>query len=183
MLGVRHYQGIAIDLYQGDITQFVCDAMVNAANKDLAGGGGVDGAIHRAGGPQIMDECRKVGGCPTGKAVATSAGRLPAKKVIHGVGPIWQGGDQQESALLASTYQDCLRIADELDLRHIALPAISTGVYGYPLEQAATVSLKAIIDFIDTDKPKAIRRITLVLFSREHYQVFQNALFASLPES
>ncbi len=183
MLGVRRYKDIAIDLFQGDITSFACDAMVNAANKELAGGGGVDGAIHRAGGPTIMEECRHIGSCPTGHAVATTAGRLPAKAVIHAVGPIWQGGSHKESELLRAAFQEALRIANDLKLTHLAAPAISTGVYRFPLHEAAAVTLEAIKDFISDNESLLIRRITMVLYSKEHYQAFQSALFTSFPES
>jgi O-acetyl-ADP-ribose deacetylase len=182
MLGLRHYRGTAVDLFQGDITSFVCDAMVNAANASLRGGGGVDGAIHRAGGPSILEECERIGRCETGQAVATTAGRLPAKKVIHTVGPIWRGGKEREAELLQSCYQSSLLLAAELNLLHVAFPSISTGIYGYPVAEAAMVAMQTIKAFCDT-KPQALRRITMVLFDGETYKAYQKALFTCFPEA
>lgn len=181
MLGIRRYRSVAIDLFQGDITGFACDAMVNAANEALAGGGGVDGAIHRAGGPAIMEECRKIGRCPTGQAVATTAGKLPAKIVIHTVGPIWKGGQDSEPELLAQAYRNSLSLASEAGCQHIAFPSISTGVYGYPIEQAAAVAMQTVKEFLD--QPNQLRRITFVLFSKPDYEVYQKALFNIFPEN
>ncbi|RYZ56657.1 MAG: O-acetyl-ADP-ribose deacetylase [Proteobacteria bacterium] len=183
MLGIRHYRHTAIDLYQGDITRFVSDAIVNAANESLLGGGGVDGAIHRAGGPAILEECRRIGHCPTGKAVATTAGSLPAKKVIHTVGPVWKGGDRGEEALLHSAITQSLKLAAELKLPHVSIPAISTGVYGYPLDKAAKVSIQAVKDFLDSSPEKSLRRITFVLFDSPAHLTFQDTLFALFPEN
>ena len=132
-----------IELVLGDITQQDVDAIVNAANPSLLGGGGVDGAIHRAGGPMILEECRRLGGCEPGDAKATGAGALPARHVIHGVGPIWQGGDEGEEALLASVHRRAIELADELGCKTVAFPAISTGAYGYPVELAARVAITA----------------------------------------
>lgn len=137
-----------LEIIQGDITRQEVDAIVNAANTRLAGGGGVDGAIHRAGGPAIMEECRKIGGCPTGEAVITTAGRLPAKAVIHTVGPIWRGGERGEPELLANAYRNSLALADQRGLSSIAFPSISTGVYGYPIDQAARIALRTMIDYL-----------------------------------
>lgn len=145
MSHVCHFRNDRIAVFSGDITQFSCDALVNAANSSLMGGGGVDGAIHRVGGPAILDECKKIrkeqfpNGLPTGQAVATTAGNLPARFVFHTVGPVWQGGIVQEDILLASCYQQCLRLARELQCEHIAFPSISCGVYGFPKTKAAYV--------------------------------------------
>jgi O-acetyl-ADP-ribose deacetylase (regulator of RNase III) len=182
MLGIRHYRHTAIDLYQGDITRFVCDGMVNAANESLQGGGGVDGAIHRAGGPTILEECRRIGHCPTGKAVATTPGSLPAKMLIHAVGPVWKGGNAGEDTLLRSAIVESLSLAKQLKLAHIAIPAISTGVYAYPMDKAARVALKAVQDFLDEQPEGSLRRITFVLFDGPAHQTFQDTLFSLFPE-
>ncbi len=139
-----------LELYQGDITTLQVDAIVNAANSGLRGGGGVDGAIHRAGGPAILAECRQVypQGCPTGQAVATIAGNLPAKIVVHAVGPVWHGGDHGEPDLLHSTYANSLRRAEERGMTSIAFPSISTGVYGYPIELACPIVVGAALDHV-----------------------------------
>ena len=161
-------------LVQGDITRQEVDAIVNAANSSLLGGGGVDEAIHRAGGPAIFDVCRLLGGCETGDAKATTAGDLAAKHVIHTVGPIWHGGDQGEAELLASCYRRSLEVADELGCRTLAFPAISTGVYGYPVELAAEVALGTTQD--ELEKRPRIDDVLFVLFSDEHLKVFQQHL-------
>jgi O-acetyl-ADP-ribose deacetylase (regulator of RNase III) len=135
-------------LVEGDITKEKTDAIVNAANSRLAGGGGVDGAIHRAGGPAIMEECGKIGGCPTGKAVITTGGKLDAKHVIHTVGPIYRGGVKGEAGLLASAYKESLKLASSKGLKSIAFPSISTGAYGYPLAEAANIALKTVTDYL-----------------------------------
>lgn len=165
-----------ITLHQGDITQQPVDAIVNAANSSLMGGGGVDGAIHRAGGPAILDECKRIRdeeypeGLPTGRAVATTAGELTARWVIHTVGPVYAKSDDR-SGLLASCHTESLRVADELGAKSVAFPAISTGVYGYPLEEAAAVALPAVRE-ADT----RVEEVRFVLFDDDAYEAFQAAL-------
>lgn len=182
MLGVRRYKDIQIDLNICDITTFVCDVMVNAANAELSGGGGVDGAIHAAGGPDIMAELSRLySGCPAGDAVITGAGNLPAKKVIHAVGPIYVAGDKNQAGLLASCYKKSLALASEYQLKHVAFSALSCGVYGYPIDEASQVAMTAVKEFIDQNDP-AIRRITFVLFNADVHQHFQTALFAAFSQ-
>ncbi len=165
-----------IQLVLGDITTQRVDAIVNAANSALAGGGGVDGAIHRAAGPTLMEETRAKfpDGCPTGKAVMTSAGNLPAKVVIHAVGPVWQGGLQNEAELLQSAYRASLILAARNGCRSIAFPAISTGAYGYPTDLAAETSLSAVRDYLlDEQRPK---QVVFVLFDQGTYGAFARVL-------
>ncbi len=157
-----------IKVIQGNITKMHVDAIVNAANSGLHGGGGVDGAIHRAGGPTIMKECRKIGGCPTGEAVITTAGNLPSKYVIHTVGPVWSGGNQNEVNLLANAYRNSLRLAKENLLTSIAFPNISTGVYGFPKKRAAEIAIYTCQNFI---KRHHIA-VTFVCFDDENYQLY-----------
>ncbi|TCT19656.1 O-acetyl-ADP-ribose deacetylase (regulator of RNase III) [Melghiribacillus thermohalophilus] len=164
----------AIDVIKGDISRIEVDAIVNAANEQLAGGGGVDGAIHRAGGPAIMEECRQIGGCPTGEAVMTTAGNLPAKKVIHTVGPIWRGGNQNEARLLASCYRQSMELAVKQNLYTIAFPNISTGVYGYPKEEAAGVAIKTVREFIK--KKKGLEKVMFVCFDEENYRLYKKVI-------
>ncbi|WP_224484041.1 O-acetyl-ADP-ribose deacetylase [Robertkochia aurantiaca] len=161
-----------IELKKGDITHQETDAIVNAANNELKGGGGVDGAIHRAGGPAIMKECQEIGYCETGQAVITTAGKLPAKKVIHTVGPVWKGGDQNEEALLSSCYKTSLELAAKNDLKTIAFPNISTGVYGYPKQKAAKIAVNTVKD---TAPPK-IERVIFVCFDDENHEIYENLL-------
>jgi O-acetyl-ADP-ribose deacetylase len=172
--------GVTLALQQGDIVKVQADAIVNAANTWLAGGGGVDGAIHRAGGPEIMAECRKIGGCPTGSAVPTTAGKLKAKYIFHAVGPVYEGRDEDER-LLRSAYQTCLDLAEQYKLASIAFPSISTGVYGYPLELAAPIALGTIIEHIK--KPTGLKQVTIVLFGDSAYRAFEEALTKLLARS
>jgi O-acetyl-ADP-ribose deacetylase len=159
---------------RGDITTQTVDAIVNAANSSLLGGGGVDGAIHRAGGPAILEECRRLGGCETGDAKATGAGKLPARFVIHTVGPVWRGGGYGEDELLASCHRRSLEVAGDLGCRTVAFPAISTGVYGFPVERAAPIALRTTAQ--ELEQTPQIERVTFVLFSEEHLRAFAEAL-------
>jgi O-acetyl-ADP-ribose deacetylase (regulator of RNase III) len=169
-----------IRLVHGDITQYPVDAIVNAANSELAPGGGVCGAIHRAGGPAIAEECRRVrserGPLLPGQAVATTAGRLDAKYVIHAVGPVWNGGDKGEAEELSRCYSESMRIADELKLHGIAFPAISTGIFGYPVEQAAWVAIPTVIESLRAAKHLVI--VFLVLFDKQSLETFSKVAFA-----
>jgi O-acetyl-ADP-ribose deacetylase (regulator of RNase III) len=162
-----------VDFIQNDITKVVADAIVNAANSRLAGGGGVDGAIHRAGGPSIMEECRKIGGCPTGSAVATGAGKLPAKWVFHAVGPVYHG-KEKDVEQLATCHLKCLDLALEKGCRSIAFPAISTGAYGYPVAEAAVIAVGAVHGWI-LNHPGMIDRVTFVLFDAETREAYESA--------
>jgi O-acetyl-ADP-ribose deacetylase len=160
-------------LEEGDITQQETEAIVNAANSRLAGGGGVDGAIHRAGGPAIMEESRRIGSCPTGQAVITTGGNLKAKFVIHTVGPIYQGGNRGEPRLLASAYRESLKLAQTKGIRSLAFPSLSTGAYGYPLEEAARIAVKTVADYIRENK--VFDRVGFVLFGRKAYDAYDQA--------
>ena len=166
-----------LQLLKGDITQISVDAIVNAANAQLAGGGGVDGAIHRAGGPQIMqelDEIRSaIGHCPTGSAVATSAGGLPAKYVFHTVGPVYRNGKNGEAALLASCYSTALAMAAERDVKTISFPSISTGVYGYPLNEAAAIAVQTVTGWL-RDHPGVVHAVKLVQFTEDDHQIYRS---------
>ena len=163
-----------VSLVEGDITEEGTDAIVNAANSRLAGGGGVDGAIHRSGGPAIMEECRKIGGCPTGKAVITTGGNLNARYVIHTVGPVYNGGGRNEAALLESAYRESLKLASSKGLTSIAFPSISTGAYGYPLAEAANIALKTVIDYLKANTD--ITLVRFVLFGRQAYDEYEKTL-------
>ena len=165
--------GVTLALLRGNIVEVQADAIVNAANSGLRGGGGVDGAIHRTGGPSIMEECRKIGGCPTGSAVTTTAGKLPAKYVFHAVGPIYSGSRDDER-LLTSAYQSCLNLAEQYQVKSIAFPSLSTGIYGYPLELAAPIALRTIIEHIQ--KPTNLQQVLMVLFGESAYKVHEQAL-------
>lgn len=161
-----------IECVQGDITKEKVDVIVNAANSQLAGGGGVDGAIHRAGGPDIIKELKeKYQGCPTGSAVISGAGKLAAKYVIHAVGPRWQGGNQNEAQFLASAYRKSLELAKQYGCKTIAFPAISTGVYGYPKKEAAQIAIQTVITF--AKEKDCFEKIRFVLFDVESLQIFQ----------
>lgn len=163
-----------LELVEGDITQQDTEAIVNAANSGLKGGGGVDGAIHWAGGPNIMEECRKIGGCPTGGAVITTGGRLKAKYVIHTVGPVYSGGNNGEADHLTSAYRNSLTIALKAGVGSIAFPSISTGAYGYPLQEAANIALKTVADFFKDHGE--ITLIRFVLFGAAAHKAYEDAL-------
>ncbi|MBN1829354.1 MAG: O-acetyl-ADP-ribose deacetylase [Deltaproteobacteria bacterium] len=163
-----------IVLVQGDIAEADTEAIVNAANSGLKGGGGVDGAIHRAGGPQIMEECRIIGYCPTGGAVVTRAGALKARFIIHAVGPVYRDGTKGEAGLLKSVYRESIKRASELGVRSLSFPAISTGAYGYPLRQAAQIALSAIIEYFREHDD--IDVVAFILFDKESYDVFEKEL-------
>jgi O-acetyl-ADP-ribose deacetylase len=165
-------------LIEGDITEQSTDAIVNAANSSLMGGGGVDGAIHRAGGPSILDECKKIraekGRLPAGQAVITTGGNLPSRYVIHTVGPIWHGGNNNEAEVLASAYKESLLLAVKQGLTSICFPSISTGAYGYPLDEAAQVALKTVTDFLKQDT--SLKQVTFVLFDQRTFLTYCKAL-------
>jgi len=174
----KEFGPACIELVQGDITGISADALVTAANSGLRGGGGVDGAIHRAAGPRLLEACREIGGCPTGSAVITPAFDLAArgvKFIIHAVGPVWRGGHQQEDRLLAGAYLASLELAEKNHCATVAFPAISTGVYGFPLEKAAPLALSTCRDFLLT-APRYIQKIVFVLFDGHTFSVFQDAL-------
>jgi len=168
-----------LSIVQGDITRQTTDVIVNAANPGLMGGGGVDGAIHRAGGPVILEECKQIvasqGRLPTGKAVITTGGNLPAGHVIHTVGPIWQGGNKAEASLLESAYRESLKLAAAHNLTSVSFPSISTGAYGYPLAEAARVALKAVVSFLKGEDT-SVREVVFVLFDSRTYEAYSSAL-------
>jgi len=168
-----------LEIVIGDITKLEVDAIVNAANSSLLGGGGVDGAIHRAGGSEILEACQKIrnkqGGCPTGEAVITTAGKMPAKFVIHTVGPVWNGGRKNEAVLLESCYSNSLLLSMENDIKTIAFPNISTGIYGYPKQAAAEVAINAVNQFI-VKHPNIFDRIVFVCFDEENFQLYKKIL-------
>ena len=168
----------SLELVEGDITQQDTEAIVNAANSSLLGGGGVDGAIHRAAGPQLLEECRTLGGCPAGEARITKGYHLKAKHVIHTDGPVYHGGRQDEAGLLASAYRSSLELASEHHIRSVAFPSISTGAYGYPLDQAARIALRTVIDTLG-EHPE-IELVRFVLFGQHAYDVYERALVETL---
>jgi O-acetyl-ADP-ribose deacetylase (regulator of RNase III) len=172
-----------VSIIQGDITRQATEAIVNAANSSLMGGGGVDGAIHRAGGPAILEECQKIvarqGRLPTGKAVITTGGDLKAQYVIHTVGPIWHGGSGNEAELLRSAYYECLKLAVENKLASIAFPSISTGAYGYPVDEAAKIAVSTLISFLN-EQATSLKDVVFVLFDSRTYQSYYSALQAYL---
>lgn len=160
-----------IEIIQDDITRLEVDAIVNAANSSLLGGGGVDGAIHRAAGPQLLEECRGLGGCPTGEARITRGYNLRARWVIHTVGPVWQGGDHDEDDLLAACYRNSLALARQHSIKTIAFPAISTGVYGFPKERAARIAIREVLSILGRDPN--LENVLLVCFSAGDYQCYR----------
>jgi O-acetyl-ADP-ribose deacetylase (regulator of RNase III) len=160
-----------IDLALGDITHQKVDAVVNAANRTLLGGGGVDGAIHRTAVPQLLEECRRLGGCPTGEARITKGYQLPAKYVIHTVGPVWRGGHQQEDELLRNCYVNSMKLAAENHVKTIAFPSISTGAYGFPIERAARIAVTTVAEYLDS--LRVIEKAIFVCFSKNDYNVYQ----------
>jgi O-acetyl-ADP-ribose deacetylase (regulator of RNase III) len=173
--------GVTLALMQGNIVQIEADAIVNAANAALVGGGGVDGAIHRAGGPAIMEECRKIGGCPTGSAVATGAGKLKARYVFHAVGPIYQIRSGNEEQLLAGAYQSCLDLAEQYQIQSIAFPSLSTGAYGYPVSLAAPIALRTIVRHLQ--QPTSLQQVLFVLFDQWTLDAYEQALQKILDQS
>ena len=160
-----------IEIVEGDITKQQVDAIVNAANQSLLGGGGVDGAIHRAAGPELLEECRKIGGCPTGEARVTKGYKLPAKWVIHTVGPIWRGGNNREDELLASCYKNSLKAAVEIGAKTVAFPSISTGAYGFPLERATKIALNETKKFLENDN--RIEKVVFVCFGKQAFDTYK----------
>jgi O-acetyl-ADP-ribose deacetylase (regulator of RNase III) len=170
---------VKVSMIQGDITGQATDAIVNAANSSLMGGGGVDGAIHRAGGPAILEECRKIvarqGRLATGKAVITTGGNLKARHVIHTVGPIWHGGSRNEAELLRSAYHECLKLAAENKLASISFPSISTGAYGYPVDEAAKIAVSTVVSFLK-QQATSLKEVVFVLFDSRTYGSYRTAL-------
>jgi O-acetyl-ADP-ribose deacetylase len=173
-----HINQAELSLIQGDITRQATDTIVNAANSGLMGGGGVDGAIHRAGGPAILEECKQIvtrqGRLPTGQAVITTAGKMPSKHVIHTVGPVWQGGQHDEPELLASAYRESLKLAAAKNLASVSFPSISTGVYGYPVDLAAPIALDEVVSFLK--QPSSIKKVVFVLHDPRTFEAYDTAL-------
>jgi len=169
-----------LELVEGDITQQDTEAIVNAANSSLLGGGGVDGAIHRAGGPQILEECKKIGGCPTGEARITTGGRLRARWVIHTVGPVYHDGKHREAELLSNAYRNSLTLASQCGIKSVAFPSISTGAYGYPVAEAARIALCTAIEYLRDHQD--ITRVRFVLFGQAAYKTYEAILAEVLPK-
>jgi O-acetyl-ADP-ribose deacetylase (regulator of RNase III) len=169
-----------IEVVEGDITKQRVGAIVNAANTTLLGGGGVDGAIHRAAGPELLTECRTLGGCATGQAKITKAYRLPAQWVVHTVGPVWRGGQHGEDELLASCYRSSFALAEQHHIRTIAFPCISTGVYGFPMDRAARIAVSETKAFLQ--RAKSVEKVLLVCFGKDAYQISLQALQEALPK-
>ena len=163
-----------IEIVEGDVTKQRVDAIVNAANTTLLGGGGVDGAIHRAAGPELLEECRAFGGCPTGQAKITKGYKLPAKWVIHTVGPVWREGQHGEEELLASCYRNSLALAEQKGVRTIAFPSISTGAYGFPMERAARIAVTEIKTFLERNS--SMEKVVLVCFGKSAFDIHREAL-------
>jgi O-acetyl-ADP-ribose deacetylase (regulator of RNase III) len=163
-----------INFIYGNITKIKVDAIVNAANPGLLGGGGVDGAIHKAAGPQLLDQCKKLNGCLSGEAKITDGFNLPAKYIIHTVGPVWSGGNNKEEQILASCYRNSLNLAEKHGIKTIAFPAISTGIYGFPFESACIIALKTILQFLNFNKNP--HTVTLVCFSENDYKTYHKIL-------
>ncbi len=184
-MGEKLINKTRLSLLQGDITRQSTDAIVNAANSSLMGGGGVDGAIHRAGGPAILEECKQIvsrkGRLPTGEAVITTGGNLEARYVIHTVGPVWRGGKSGEPELLASAYRQSLKVAVGKGLKSVSFPSISTGAFGYPVRLAAAVALETVIDFLHQEE--SLDEVVFVLFDAATYQAYAQALEELLPEA
>jgi len=176
--------GKSLQLLKGDITKVPVDAIVNAANKELAGGGGVDGAIHAAGGPSLMQELDSIrasrGGCPVGSAVVTAAGTLPAHYVFHAVGPVWQGGTHGEPELLASAYRACLKLADEKAVDYLSFPSISTGAFGYPVDQASSIAIHEVIQHLSRPDSR-VRKVLFVLFDDRTMKAWSESLRILVP--
>lgn len=174
------FKDTIIEAVQGDITREHVDVIVNAANSSLLGGGGVDGAIHRAGGPEILEECQQIrarqGGCDTGEAVITTAGRLPARYVVHTVGPVWNGGSSGEDNLLHNCYLNSLWLANEHEATTIAFPNISTGIYGYPKSQAADVAIQAVKEYVNLSGQGHMKRIRFVCYDAENLALYEQKL-------
>jgi O-acetyl-ADP-ribose deacetylase (regulator of RNase III) len=170
---------LRLKIVQGDITRQRVDAIVNAANNTLLSGGGVDGAIHRAAGPKLLEECRTLGGCETGAAKITNGHQLPARYVIHTVGPIWRGGNHREDELLASCYQSCFALAEEYGIKTIAFPSISTGAFGFPIERATPLVLGEIKRFLEANE--WLEKVLVVCFGRDVYDCYLVALQEEVP--